>query len=257
MSTTQLAVVTSDLGDLQHHGNITCHYKLDTTICHDCVVPCSGVVLLPVPGHWTNADHCHQVRLMVNSPAAGQSPWSSPVNVVTSPKTPSLRPFTFNNEQNNLVLHFSTGGNMDYCEANVMGSTTDSVVRIPDSSCPNNITQECCTGYDQVISISIPNINECSKFNLAIRCIKSVEYDMSLLKFSEKQKLEEIRFLSSDWSNTVNNDVSQFICKSGFTINFQNYFPCICFRWQHCGGCCNFIFHSWNYHNSYRDVFSH
>ena len=119
---------------------------------------------------------------------------------------------------------------MDYCEANVMGSTTDSVVRIPDSSCPNNITQECCTGYDQVISISIPNINECSKFNLAIRCIKSVEYDMSLLKFSEKQKLEEIRFLSSDWSNTVNNDVSQFICKSGFTINFQNYFPCICFR---------------------------
>ena len=50
------------------------------------------------------------------------------------------------------------------------------------------------------------------------------------LKPSLKQKLEEIRFLSSDWSNTVNNDVSQFICKSGFTINFQNYFPCICFR---------------------------
>ena len=92
------------------------------------------------------------------------------MNVVTKPRAPSLRPFTVNQDQNKLVLHFSTGGDVDYCEARVKETSMESIARIPDTKC-----QDCCNGYNPVVSFSIPDINHCSEFRLDIRCIKSIE----------------------------------------------------------------------------------
>ena len=154
------------------HLNLTCDLRLDTDLIS--TGPCSKVMFVSQPP--ASRGHCRDVSLRVTSREGGQSSWSTPVRLLTSPQPPRVTSINSVSDESgsvSLELHV-TGENSDHCEVSVEDESIGEamVTGHPGVGCRDHDSGGCCSmsRNDATFDLSLPHPASCTKYSLRARC---------------------------------------------------------------------------------------
>ena len=175
--------VVVTIGDLPYsdaergHLNLTCELRLDTDLIS--ASPCSEVLTVTRPP--ASRGHCRDVSIRVTSTEGGQSSWSPPARLLTSPQPPILTSVNTISGSSRSVSLELTGEDSDHCEVSVEedGIGEAGFTSYPGVECQGQPSKGCCSMSRNVatLDLALPHPASCTKYSLKTRCSNYVTID--------------------------------------------------------------------------------
>ena len=150
--------------------NLTCQLRLDTDLIS--ASPCSEMLVVTRPP--ASRGHCHDVSLRVTSTEGGQSSWSSPARLMTSPQPPILTSVNSISGASRSVSLELAGEDSDHCEVSVEedGIGEAGFSSYPGVECQGQTFRGCCSMLRNMASLdlALPHPASCTRYSLKTRC---------------------------------------------------------------------------------------